>query len=333
MPSASPLPLGVQDASFRAFRRFNRQEDAAVAGLRERIDNRVLALFDGPSMPDRIARELARRRVVKMKEVFESFEFFERVRRRVRRPVMVDLCAGHGLTGVLFAAFERSVERVFLVDLVKPPSHARLMEAVGAVAPWVHDKVEFVVDHLRVARDLEPQPQSVIAVHACGVRTDRTIDVALDLGVPLAVMPCCYAQTAADAPRAMHKALGIELATDIHRTYRLEAAGYHVEWGAVPRVITDKNRVLVGLPGAEPKRWAGWAGAAAPTVTDAQAARAACPAPHTHGDHQDQQQDQRHDQDQQQDQGAPGAVRVAPSTNTSVTSVAALAALAREGGA
>ncbi len=283
MPPSPPRQVGVQDASFRAFRRFNRQTDAAVAGLRERIDNRVLGLFEGPSMPERIARELARRRVVKMKEVFESFEFFERVRRRVRRPVMVDLCAGHGLTGVLFAAFERSVERVFLVDLVKPPSHAKIMEAVGAVAPWVHDKVEFVVDHLRVARELDPRPQSVVAVHACGVRTDRSLDVALDLGVPVAVMPCCYAQTAKDAPRSVHEALGIELATDIHRTYRLEAAGYRVEWGAVPRVITDKNRVLVGLPGATPKRWAGWAGASAPMVTDEEAA-AACPAPGAGGE-------------------------------------------------
>jgi len=312
--------FGVQDASFRAFRRFNRREEAAVAGLRERIDNRVLALFDGPSMPDRIARELARRRVVKMKEVFESFEFFERVRRRVRRPVMVDLCAGHGLTGVLFAAFERSVERVFLVDLVQPPSHLRIMEAVGAVAPWVHDKVTFVVDHLRVARELDPRPQSVIAVHACGVRTDRSIDVALDLGVPLAVMPCCYAQTAQDAPRSVHEALGIELATDIHRTYRLEAAGYHVEWGAVPRVITDKNRILVGLPGAEPKRWAGWVGAAAPVVTDAQAARVACPAPHVGAGGEGEPDGKA--------SGAPS-----PASDRTAPELASLASLRIEGGA
>ena len=34
----------------------------------------------------------------------------------VRRSVVVDLCAGHGLTGMVFAAFERSVEEVWLVD-------------------------------------------------------------------------------------------------------------------------------------------------------------------------------------------------------------------------
>ena len=43
----------------------------------------------------------------------------------------------------------------------------------------------------------------------------------------------------------MHKALGRALATDIHRTYRLEAAGYQVDWSAIPRAITPMNRIMV----------------------------------------------------------------------------------------
>jgi len=41
-------------------------------------------------------------------EVFEAAEFVERVRRRVRRSLMLDLAAGHGLVGVLMAAAEKA---------------------------------------------------------------------------------------------------------------------------------------------------------------------------------------------------------------------------------
>jgi hypothetical protein len=41
--------------------------------------------------------------------VLESVEFVERVRRRVRRPLVLDLAAGHGLVGLLLAGAERGV--------------------------------------------------------------------------------------------------------------------------------------------------------------------------------------------------------------------------------
>lgn len=59
------------------------------------------------------------------------------------------------------------------------------------------------------------------------------------------MMPCCYYGTASKAPRAIRQALGADLTTDIERTYRLEEAGYRVEWSYIPRAITDKNRILV----------------------------------------------------------------------------------------
>jgi len=37
------------------------------------------------------------------KEFFEAVEFYARVRKRVRRPVMLDLACGHGLVGELYA--------------------------------------------------------------------------------------------------------------------------------------------------------------------------------------------------------------------------------------
>ena len=40
------------------------------------------------------------------KEFFEAVEFYARVRKRVRRPVMLDLACGHGLVRLLFASCE-----------------------------------------------------------------------------------------------------------------------------------------------------------------------------------------------------------------------------------
>ena len=62
----------------------------------------------------------------------------------------------------------------------------------------------------------------------------------------VAVMPCCYFKTARRAPKALQKALAADLATDIDRTYRLEAAGYQVDWSAVPPAITACHRIIIG---------------------------------------------------------------------------------------
>jgi hypothetical protein len=238
----------TNNTSFKAFRRFNDVSLQGYVGVRARLGDRGLVHFPGDGIPDRLARELCLRRALPAKELFESFEFFERVRRRVRRPQVADLCCGHGLTGMLFAVFEPRVERVTLVDRRRPKSHAVVLDAVCAVAPWAAEKIRYLEIPLSRAKERLTSGCAVVAVHACGVRTDRCIDLALGLGGPIAVMPCCYAQTANAAPPGIRRGLGAELATDVHRTYRLDAAGYEVDWTAVPRAITQKNRVLVGRP-------------------------------------------------------------------------------------
>jgi hypothetical protein len=240
-------PHAGDDTPFRAFRFFNKPGQSSVAGLRKRMDERVAALLPGDGLPERIFRELGRLKALNIKEVFESFELFERIRRRVRAPVVADLCAGHGLTGILFAAFERSVDGVVLLDQRRPSNHDRVMEAVVAVAPWVAEKTRYVEDALTEAPRYIPPGASVVALHACGALTDRVLDVAVGLRGTVAVMPCCHGGAHA-GPEALHRALGDELATDIQRTYRMESLGYRVEWGTIPRAVTRMNRFIVASP-------------------------------------------------------------------------------------
>ena len=215
-----------------------------------RIDERCLSAFPGDGLADRFARALAVRRAVPFKEVLESFEFFAAVRKEVRRPVMADLCAGHGLVGVLFALFERGVERIVSIERRPPASRERVLEAACEVGPWVADKLQWLDGKLQRHQTELETGTAIVAVHACGLLTDRSIDLALASGGPVAVMPCCRPHARSPAPVALSRALGGDLAFDVDRTYRLERAGYHVRWTEIPVGITPMNRVLVGRPRA-----------------------------------------------------------------------------------
>ncbi len=247
---AIPRPRPSQPVAppiYKSLRQFNRVPPTC-AGARSTLDERSLGHFTGDTLIDRLARALARERALPVKELFESCEFFERVRRRVRGPLVADLCAGHGLTGVLFALFERRVERVVLVDRRRPPSFDRVLRAAQSVGPWVADKVVYREQRLRDAADSLEPGTSVVAVHACGLRTDIAIDVALALTSAVGVMPCCYPAARCTAPPTLVDRLGAPLAFDIDRTYRLERAGYRIRWDAIPEDITPMGRVLVAWP-------------------------------------------------------------------------------------
>lgn len=231
--------------SFRVFPAFDDPSLRWAASSRFRLDRASAQHFGGPPLAARIVQALAERRAIKVKEVLESFETFERVRRRLRAAKMADLCCGHGLTGLLFAAFERSVDEIVLLDRKKPEKAEDVFAAVRDAAPWIEGKVRWIEDKVARAADHLAPGTSVIAIHACGSRTDRVIDAALALDGDLAVVPCCYTRTADHVPRALRQSLGVELAADVDRTYRLESQGYRVEWTTIPDAITPMNRVLL----------------------------------------------------------------------------------------
>lgn len=248
LPTGSPGGAAPRAAGFKVFRQFNDPALAVFAAADTRIDNKLAAAFCGDSLEHRIVRELGARRALAVKEVYESFEFFARVRKDLRQRDVVDLCCGHGLVGLLFAAFERAVERVVLCDERRPHNHDLVLAAVRAAAPWVTDKVRYVERPLkRLAGEL-PAGAGLLAVHACGVRTDRCLELALRGGGPFAAMPCCYEGTAPTVSLPLRELLGVPLAVDARRTQQLEAAGYVVRWTAIPPVITPVNRVLLAVP-------------------------------------------------------------------------------------
>ena len=84
--------------------------------------------FAGDTLHSLIVRALGDPRCISVKEVVESFEVFQRLRKPIRSKYVMDLCCGHGLVGMLMVIFEPDVESVTLCD-------RRIPRAVTAVLP------------------------------------------------------------------------------------------------------------------------------------------------------------------------------------------------------
>jgi hypothetical protein len=215
--------------------------------------------------------------VVDAKELFEALEFFERVRRRLACDVIVDACAGHGLVGLLFAAFCKPVSAVTLLDLRRPPSFEAVHAAVCDVAPWVRDKHitylekdvrqlaepvnaaaaadarlalrRMLLPHVPPATQLSTARVALTAVHACGTLTDACLALASAADVDaMAALPCCFTGTAANVPYGVRRLLGVSAAADVRRAFLLEEGGrYAVDFSSVPLAVTPVNRILVAV--------------------------------------------------------------------------------------
>jgi len=213
---------------------------------RSRSGQLARPFFSGDALNDKLARALIDARVLPFKELLESFEVFEHIRRHVRGTAIVDLCCGHGLVGMLYGIHHRDVHRVQLVDRRKPASVPRLLDCLDAVAPWLRPKVDF--DEARIEAVDLPQDAALLGIHACGRATDAVIARALSGRHAVALLPCCHPKKGLPGPPTLGQALGVSLATDIHRTYRLDAAGFHTRWSELPAAITPMNRVITARP-------------------------------------------------------------------------------------
>lgn len=239
--------------AFRLLRAFNGDELRPLANSPGRIGSGVLPHFAGDSLYERIVRELAHERALPLKEVTEAFEFFAVVRKYLRSATtIVDLCSGHGLVGILFAALERRTQEVVLYDKRRPKSFEPVLRACVKAAPWIDGHVQRVELDLKRARTTLPVGSAVVGVHACGKLTDACIELGLATGGPFAVMPCCRAQACNPAPEGLRQALGEDVAYDVDRTYKIERHGCAVRWREIPAAITPMNRVLIAVPRAAP---------------------------------------------------------------------------------
>jgi hypothetical protein len=219
---------------------------------------------------------------VDVKELAESMEFFLRTRKRligsaskqlsmggddsqIQKSITVyDLCSGHGLTGMLFAACNPKKDgtpavHAMLVDQTEPPSHQVLRTILTEVCPWLSEEgsIRFIAQSLDSFQAATTDDDThygdavaalAISTHACGSLTDQVLQFAVQQvdACGIAVMPCCYTGTDKGAPYGIKRALGISWAADIRRSFYLMEHGYHSDFSNIPSEITPMNRIVVG---------------------------------------------------------------------------------------
>ncbi len=187
-----------------------------------------------------------RRTPIDMKEVLESTEFYLRTRKRILpADTVYDLACGHGLVGIILSACNPDVD-VICVDIRRPVSFEKILDAVAAVKPHVIDRVKFIEAPLSdLQAPISPSNISVVATHACGSLTDTVLDFARVCATRVAVMPCCYTGTASNVPNGVRRMLGVGVSADIDRCYRLEREGWQTDMTNVPKLVTPMNRIIV----------------------------------------------------------------------------------------
>ena len=199
----------------------------------------------GETLFARIGRAVCRAECLPRKEFFEAWETAKRVRRQMRGGKVVELAAGHGLLSAMMLILDDTSKTATCIDIERPLSQERVLEKLVEKWPRLANRVRYIETSLE---DVSiPDDCLLVSVHACGVLTDRVLDLAIKTRSRVAVLPCCH-----DLKQCDQGFLGGwmdgPLAIDATRVSRLRQAGFRVLTSQIPADITPKNRLLMGWP-------------------------------------------------------------------------------------
>eukprot|EP00804_Cyclotella_cryptica_P025779 CCRYP_002677-RA/>CCRYP_002677-RA protein AED:0.00 eAED:-0.00 QI:0/-1/0/1/-1/0/1/0/469 len=234
---------------------------------------------------DKFAKAVCAAGVVARKEVFETWasalyihDYFlchQNNKAPLRR--VADIAAGHGLLawallilddekrkGLSELQCEMPPLTAFCLDVQMPPSaeviHASMIESF----PHFVNQFHYVEGRLE---QLVPHESCLLAgVHACGSLSDILVFTAANHAVPLALVPCCHSRKAkvlqaCASPFAKEEYDAIlntkgkipDLADrlDEARIVALKNSGMNVVEASIPKLFTDKNRLIMARPTVE----------------------------------------------------------------------------------
>ena len=212
---------------------------------RNRLNHRLVPLFPGDSLFDRIARATCRAGCLPRKELYEAWEVARRVHRRFRGGRVVDLASGHGLLAQILLLLDRDIPEALAVDRRIPENAALLAAELRADWPGLADRISFIEKDLEQITLLPTD--IVVSVHACGGLTDLVLERAMAAGSRVAVLPCCH-DLRSDDDGGLQGWLDGPLAVDVTRAALLRSRGYRVYTQTIPGDITPKNRLLLAEP-------------------------------------------------------------------------------------
>lgn len=229
--------------------------------------------FEGSDgFADRLAMRLCERHYFPKKEFFESLYFSRYAQRRLKRLdkdrpwVALDIACGHGLTGMLLAAYVRAdrLASVHLIDPHTPTRSDELTTIFAEMSPQAAARVSRIpmrlgawIERIQDEPVLREQRFFWMGCHACGELTDAIIAVAMQRREPFLVMPCCpNRRWKGTWPRHLSRPVVADLsalpdlgmAMDLTRLGRAQSADYRTMMRFIDVEITPHNRVLYGEP-------------------------------------------------------------------------------------
>lgn len=163
------------------------------------------------------------------------------------------------------------------IDIHMPKSAERIAAIMLEHWPAFKEYWDFVEGPVEA---VEPDSSTLlVGIHACGMLSDKIIQLAMEGNTPLALVPCCHSKKclSADQSREFLQVLDhnekakddisptlkkndlenihgtmdpINLADfiDSYRIQLLKDAGFHVREVFIPKVFTPKNRILIATP-------------------------------------------------------------------------------------
>lgn len=226
-------------------------------GSKNRLMPQHAELFAGDALFAKLARAVCGAGCLPRKELYESWEFARRVRRRIRGRRVVEIACGHALLSCTMLILDDTSERALAVDTRLPASAAKLTAALLSAWPRLERRVDVGELAARPPSAVEAVSSRwprldggrdvVVCCHGCGALTDDVLAYAIDANAPVAVLPCCHDEKTCD-DGGLSGWLPFDVAVDATRAARLRAAGYAVWTQTIPADVTPKNRLLVATP-------------------------------------------------------------------------------------
>lgn len=164
--------------------------------------------------------------------------------RNLNKRVLVDFCAGDGKAGAEFDE-DKNIEKIIFVDIKEPNKFKK--NTSGLKTPF--ESYYGGIENFNL-----PKSALVIAVHSCGILTDKILEKAVLFYCPVAVMPCCYNQNMKKYSLQRSpdgRKLIYESEKDYYDAFRLEFLkenNYNAVIKTIDKKITPMNNIIIGIP-------------------------------------------------------------------------------------
>ncbi len=236
--------------------RYPMDSNAMVAHLDDERRDLLLTYVEettfSPEVREMLTQVVERHpKYLRVKETFETLEAYRRIGQNVYErwrdgliDNVYDLCAGHGLLGLLLA-YRFAKLQVVCVDKERRPAFGHYIDVAAGVGIELPNLRYEEVD----LADLEIAPRSyAISIHACNELTQLALRKAAEAGAYYAVMPCCIRD-------------GIYFRRINHlddETRYAAAAGYIAGMFGAEKItaidpqITNRHLIAMGRAGDEP---------------------------------------------------------------------------------